>query len=164
LQKPFAELHHCPVLNIPTASLFVGIATLLVTGYIAWQQWQTAKNKLRLDLFNRRFSAFEAAMKLVSMAAQEEDVSDEVLQEFLIATKGAQFLFNQKLQGYCEGLAKEAINLHVYKQRRDLQIPGELLRAVDVKIGAEVGRRVGWFSDQVYEIPKRFAPFLRIRG
>jgi len=33
-----------------------------VTAYIAIQQWRTNKNKLRLDLFDRRWAVFEAAM------------------------------------------------------------------------------------------------------
>ena len=112
------------MLNIPTATLSVGIATLLVTGYIAWQQLQTARNKFRLDLFNRRFPVFEAAMKLVSIAVQKGDVSDEAQREFLIATKGVQFLFGQKLQDYCDTLAKEAVSLHVGYKLIDLP-PGD---------------------------------------
>jgi hypothetical protein len=54
--------------SIPTATVCVSIATLLVTGYIAWQQWQTAKSKFRLDLFDRRFPVFEAVMKWTECA------------------------------------------------------------------------------------------------
>jgi hypothetical protein len=84
------------VLSIPTTTLFVGIATLLVTGYIAWQQLQTARNKFRLDLFDRRFPVFEAAMKLVLIAVQEGDISDEARREFFTATRGVEFLFNSE--------------------------------------------------------------------
>jgi hypothetical protein len=30
-------------------------------GYIAWRQWHTAQNRLRLDLFDKRFAAYAAA-------------------------------------------------------------------------------------------------------
>jgi hypothetical protein len=60
-------------MDIATATLILGVATLVlsaviacVTSYIAIQQWQTARNKFRLDLFNRRFPVFEEAMRLTT--------------------------------------------------------------------------------------------------
>lgn len=38
----------------------VAIITGSVVGFIAWRQWNTAKDKLALDLFDRRFAAFKA--------------------------------------------------------------------------------------------------------
>jgi hypothetical protein len=113
------------IVAVPT--LLVGIATLIlssriarvsadlarVNAHIASQQLETAKNKLRHDLFERRFAAFEAAMELVSIAVTKGDVPDEARREFLVATKGVQFLFNRKLQDYYDGFAREAINVRV---------------------------------------------------
>jgi hypothetical protein len=165
LQKPFIKLHHCPVLNIPTASLFVGIATLSVTGYIAWQQMRTAKNKFRLDLFDRRFPVFEAAMKFVSIAAQKGDVSEEARQEFLIATRGVEFLFDRKIQDYCDKLINEAVNLHHGFKLKDLPRSGAPEQdAKHIKRIETWSERAQWFNEQVEEVPKRFGPFLRVRG
>jgi hypothetical protein len=171
LQKPFIKLHHCPVLNLPTASLFVGIATLSITGYIAWQQLQTARNKFRLDLFDRRFPVFEAAMKLVLIAVQEGDISDEARREFLMATRGVEFLFNRKLQVYCDTLEKGAENLHVGYQLKCLS-QDEPTKSAEYKESVaeyEEGiaawtKRAKWFNQQVDEMPKLFGPFLRFRG
>jgi hypothetical protein len=165
LQKPFIKLHHCPVLNIPTATLCVSIATLLVTGYIAWQQWQTAKNKFRLDLFDRRFPVFEAAMKFVWVAGPKGDVSDKERMEFSVATKGVQFLFNQKLQDYCDKLASEAISLHLGYKLKDLPAGDDPVNSAEQQKRIEAwAERAQWFNEQVGEIPKLFGPFLRVRG
>jgi hypothetical protein len=165
LQAPCANPHNYTVLNIPTATLYVSIATLSVTGYIAWQQWQTAKNKFRLDLFDRRFPVFEAAMKLASIAVQKGDVSDEARREFLIATRGVKFLFNQKLQSYCDTLAKEAVSLHVGQQLINLPAGDERANSAEHKKSIDAwGERVQWFNQQVDEIPRMFGPFLRVRG
>ncbi len=108
---------------LPT--LLVGIATLVlsariarvsadlsrVSSDIAYQQLDTAKNKLRLDLFEHRYAAFEAALKLVSIIVQKGDVPDEARREFVIATRGVEFLFDRELQAYCDTLAKEALNV-----------------------------------------------------
>lgn len=148
------------MLDIPTVTLILTGAIGCVTSYIAIQQWLTAKNKLRLDIFDRRYPVFEAALKLVSIAVQKGDVPDEARREFVIATRGAQFLFDQKLQDYCDALAKEAINVRVGEQMMD-SLPLGDRRTKSAEAWAE---RMKWFTEQVDEIPKRFAPFLKIRG
>jgi hypothetical protein len=161
-------------INQPTATLIaalstllVGIATLILSSRIARvsadlasQQLETAQNKLRFDLFDRRFAAFEAAMKLVSIAVRKGDVPDEARHEFLVATKGVEFLFDRELQDYCDTLAKEALSVRVGQQEMDSLPVGNQRAASAVALGD----RLKWFNDQVDEIPKRFGPFLRIRG
>jgi hypothetical protein len=144
-------------MDIPTCTL---ILTAAVTGYIAWQQWQTARNKLRLDLFDRRFPVFEAAMKLVWIAVTKGNVPDEARREFMVATKGVQFLFDQELQDHCDALAAEALNVRVGSEKIESLPVGEE-RAKSEGARAD---RITWFNDQVDEIPKRFAPFLKIHG
>jgi hypothetical protein len=42
---------------------FVSIATLFLSvavAVIAWQQWRVPDNKLRLDLFDRRYKVYDA--------------------------------------------------------------------------------------------------------
>jgi hypothetical protein len=77
------------------------------------------------------------------------------------STKGAQFLFNQKLQDYCDTLAKEALSVRVGKQLLDSDLPVGPQRTQSAEA---LGELIKWFSDQVDEIPKRFAPFLKIHG
>src|SRR5258707_2513468 len=94
-----------------------------VSSDIASQQLETAKNKLRLDLFDRRWAAFEAAMKLAWIAVREGNVTQEQRIEFSVAIKGVEFLFNKELQGYCDELGRAAINLHVMKQSDGCNTP-----------------------------------------
>jgi len=79
------------VLNIPTATLILTGAIGCVTAYIAWQQWRTAKNKFRLDLFDRRFPMFVATMRLVELAVTKGEIPFEEVQKFAFATKGMEF-------------------------------------------------------------------------
>lgn len=51
-------------------------------GYIAWQQWKTEQNKLRLDLFDRRFLVFQALRDFMSEVRSRGRVSDRSLFEF----------------------------------------------------------------------------------
>jgi hypothetical protein len=157
---------------LPT--LLVGIATLIlsariagvsaklsrVSSDIASQQLETAKNKLRLDLFEHRYAAFEAALKLVSITVQKGDIPDEARREFVIATRGVEFLFDRELQDYCDTLAKEALNVRRGERMLETLPVGEQR----TRTAEAWPDRMKWFTEQMEEIPKRFGPFLKIRG
>ena len=143
---------------------------------ISWLQWGTAKkqrqtaerqartarNKLRLDLFERRFSVFEALMRLAQIAVAKADVPDEERQRCAIATKGALFLFDADIQNYCDNLIKEALTLQAAKMIIDTkQGAGSEQYERTLKVHSE---GVKWFSEQIDEIPKRFAKFLKLEG
>jgi hypothetical protein len=94
-----------------TMSRTLGIGSLFLTGVvavvtlriahrqkeIAKQQAETARNKLRLELFDRRLPIYEAAMILADRIVRKGDISFEETQEFGMVTKSVRFLFNQEL-------------------------------------------------------------------
>jgi hypothetical protein len=132
-----------------------------VSSEIARQQADTAKNKLRLDLFDRRWAVFEAAMQLAGMAVQSADITEQERRKFAVASRGAEFLFNKELQSYCDELVREAIKLRVTKQAMDAAAHAD--NQYEQRVDAWV-EKTAWFSKQVDEIPERFAPFLQIQG
>jgi hypothetical protein len=135
----------------------IGFGTLT----IAYWQHKTAKNKLRLDLFDRRLPVFEAAMKLAGIIISKGNVSREEVREFAIASSNVRFLFDQKLQDYCDELHDTALIVWAVKQKIDALPLGEE-RATSSELLIE---RIVWFNEQLSnEIPKRFTPFLRILG
>lgn len=149
------------VLDIPTTTLILTGAIGCVTVYIAWQQSKIARNKLRLDLFDRRWTAFVAAMRLAERIVTNGDIPLEEVQKFAFATRGVEFLFNRELQEYCDDqLHKEALAVQMGKQKIDSLPEGE---ERDKSTGI-LQNRIVWFNDQRKEIPKRFASFLKIRG
>jgi hypothetical protein len=149
------------VLDIPAATLILTVAIGCVTAYIAIQQWRINKNKLRLDLFDRRWSVFEATMRLAEIVITKGDISLEEVHRFAFATKGVEFLFNRELQDYCDDqLHKEALAVHMGKRKID-SLPEGDERDKSTVLWQD---RIVWFSDQRKEIQKRFAPFLKIWG
>lgn len=148
-------------MDLPTATLLLGVVTLMVTGYIALQQWQINKNKLRLDLFDRRWAVFEAAMRLAASAVHKPTITSDDLREFATATRGVRFLFNKSLEEYCDKLRTEAVAI-LFENRKleDLPVGDER-----TTIAKTLEGRLFWFSDQIDTgIPKRFARFMKIRG
>jgi hypothetical protein len=80
---------------------FVAVVVGCVAGYVAWRQWRTAHDRLKFDLYEKRFAVYETVKKLSDVATMHVDpkaihgshVSPEDLHEFFNAIRGSQFLF-----------------------------------------------------------------------
>ena len=51
---------------------WLGVVTLIQSGvigaavaYVAWQQWKTAREKIIIELFDKRFSLYEKAREAI---------------------------------------------------------------------------------------------------
>jgi hypothetical protein len=66
-------------------------------GGVAWLQWRTAMEKLRLDLYDRRFAVYANALDfmqaLYSWVSVEESLKLTLRQSFVRSTREARFLF-----------------------------------------------------------------------
>jgi hypothetical protein len=49
---------------------------------VAWLQWSVALNKLRLDLFDRRYKVYDATRKFLSVIIREATFTNPDLFEF----------------------------------------------------------------------------------
>jgi len=80
----------------------VAVVVGCVAGYIAWRQWRTAHDRLRFDLYEKRFAVYETVKKLSDEATMHVDpkaihgshVSPKDLHEFFNAIRGSEFLFD----------------------------------------------------------------------
>ena len=81
----------------------------LVAIYIAWQQWNTNRNKLKLDLFEKRFSVFQATRHFLSAVLRDGRVKREDLEAFRLGILDAVFLFDKQTSDYLWDLHKTAL-------------------------------------------------------
>lgn len=95
----------------------------VVGAYIAWQQWRTNRNKLKLDLFDRRFGVYDATRNLIRDVLTQTHPSDEQLLKFRANTGEASFLLNQTIAKYLtdEMWNKAADLAGLWDEMRDLQ-------------------------------------------
>ncbi len=134
--------------------------TIAVFGaWIAYQQWRLGQNKLKLDLFDRRFVVYEGARSLLRTIFTSGRVKDEDLFAFLDATSTAKWLFNSEVDNYLrKTLYHQAVKL--------AQLHAEL---EGVGIGEERTRNVHeqrevkeWFLAQQGILEAHFSEFLRL--
>ncbi|MBZ2604920.1 hypothetical protein WH216_15840 [Xanthomonas perforans] len=90
-------------LKFGTAAGQLGLATAVA--YVAWQQWRTARNKLKSDLFERRFKLVKELRYRASRVAAHSAKAEEILSLPDLARE-AGFLFNKQIKDTSERLIK----------------------------------------------------------
>jgi hypothetical protein len=80
--------------------------------WIAWRQSQTAKEKIKLDLFDRRFSIFEKFSDTLLAILQHGDAKDGEIRILTQVSHTAPLLFPDEFAKKIEGWRKSAIVLN----------------------------------------------------
>lgn len=111
------------------------LALAATVAYIAFQQWRTARNKLKLDLFDRRFAAYEELRRTVSTFRnlQHQPEADAIV----ALAPTFQYLFGSSVSQ--DILQMGGVAMQVAQIRRDLALPPDM-------IGREVpsAQRLKW--------------------
>ena len=127
--------------------------------FIAYRQWRTAQNKLKHDLFERRFAVFDAARKLLASIMTSGKAKDEELFKFLSGTREAKWLLNDDIAKYLE---KELYHKAVHLQCLDSELEGVPVgdeRSANVRNQTEIKL---WLGKQFEVLDEKFSPYLRL--
>jgi hypothetical protein len=148
----------------PIATIIAAIAAVFVTGYFAKRQADIAREKLRHDLFEKRYRVFDAARKLLCEVAVHRSVSDDDLRAFVVSIGDAMFLFNDDLSSYLVEIRDRAQKLrsveHVLDKENLLPVGPQRATAV-----AESSQLFNWLVDQLKEgLVEKFKPFLKLES
>lgn len=124
---------------------------------IAYRQWRTAQNKLKFDLFERRFSVYDTARTFIRSILTSGKVSDEELFKFVSGTREAKWLLNAEISEYLwKSLYQRAVEL----QTLDLELadmPTGEERARNVRSQSEIK---SWIMGQHDVLDEKFSEFL----
>lgn len=149
----------------PIATIIAALAAVSVTAYFAWHQKTIAKEqvdiareKLRHDLYERRYRVFDAARKLLCEIAVHGTASEDDLRAFVIGTSDAAFLFDDDLAKFLEEMRGRAQKLQSLIQAMESMPVG------DQKTNTEKQRseHFMWLWQQLDGLVTRFKPLLKI--
>jgi hypothetical protein len=137
-------------------------AIALLAAYIAWQQWQTNRTKLALDLYDRRVHIYEQVKRILSMVMRDARVSYEDLLAFRANTAQADFLFGPEIPKYIDEIYQRAVKLEYWtKEYRDYT--QEKPAGYDhEKVVAGKHAELEWLSGQFEPALKKFRPYLHV--
>ena len=153
------QLPYCIQIIQATGPTSIAFAALVITGYFAWRQWRTAKDKLVLDLFEKRFLIFEALMTLLANSLAGSKTASEAIPEFMRKTKGVEFVFEGEIKEYLESIRRKVSQMSdLEKELAD--ITDESKRKAMINDSSEIhGYLERQFAD---EAVKKFRKYLAL--
>jgi len=121
-------------------------------------QWHTNRNRLRHELFDRRYKQYETVKDFLGNIGSLGKMTPEAEVAFLQATKGMRFTYSKQIAEYVDkkvwGLA---VNLNLYNQ--ELEDSGKIEQGV-------AKRRAAIMKEILYELSnseKVFSKYLQLR-
>ena len=91
----------------------IGSLIAATGAWIALQQMRIAHTKLRHDLFDRKFTVFEAARKMLYDVIVSNDTSDEAIRIYLLETANAPFLLDRAVVAYLQEIGRRVSTVQV---------------------------------------------------
>lgn len=73
-----------------------------LAAWIAFRQFQIARNKLKLELFDKRMEVYSAAREALSNIARQGDLTTEQQIQYLQGTGSARWLFGHEVSNYLD--------------------------------------------------------------
>lgn len=126
---------------------------------IAYRQWRTAQNKLKLDLFEKRFGVYDAACRFLASIMTRGKVLDGVTHQFIVGTREAKWLLNSDIAEY---LNKQLYHKALQLQGLDAVLEGLPVGPERVANVKEQGELKDWMLQQYKVLDEMFFPFLRL--
>lgn len=95
-------VEYVKALGTPTIALLAS----LVAAMIAYRQWKTASNKLKLDFFDRRMEIYRAAQELINLVAYPLPISTDHVAELARPFAAAHWLLSPEIAKHLKELAQ----------------------------------------------------------
>jgi hypothetical protein len=133
-----------------------------VATYIAWQQWRTNQNKLKLDRYERRLQVYKEVVRFISVGIRDATYDDNELMTFRSKVSEADFLFGEEVPKYIDELHGRAVNLYTWtKEYRDYSQPKP--EGYDhAKVVEGMHHELKWVSSQLDPARKIFKKYLDV--
>jgi len=139
---------------------FIGIITI----YIAYQQWQGNKLKLKMDKYDRCLRVYQEVVKMLKTCANGEIREFSVVVDFGAATAEADFLLGPEIRQYLDEISTRAAKLRsANMQYKDFKLPVPAGYNHE-KIVNEIGTQTAWFVEQLvgFVAKNKFRQYLNI--
>lgn len=132
---------------------------LLVT-IVTWtgvQQHKLAKEKFKLDMFEKRFAVYKEVQEFLTVILQDGTFKLDQLYEFRRKTQDSTFLFGIDIPQYIDGIAKKALDMRSTEKKYE-SLPVGQRRS---ELGEKETRLLEELTDELPKLKEVFAPYLR---
>jgi hypothetical protein len=148
-----------PSVWVTTLAALLTPVIAVAAAFIAWQQWRTNRNKLKLDLFDRRFAIYDAARTFIGQLLAGTHASDAQTFDFLSRTRDAEFILDKDIADYLfKQIYQRALTLTTLRSEMEGLPMGEE-RTNNVQRQREIRE---WFLQQHEALAQAFSKYLAL--
>lgn len=134
----------------------IAAAAFLITAYIAWRQWKTAHDKLRFDLFSRRYAYFLASREFLGSIMRKANMTDEAFSRFIVGTEGYEFLLTNDQIDFVNNVRMSATRLRALIDELDVAKEEQRKDLIDKKY-----KELAFLNDSFSSMVRVFSSSLR---
>src|SRR5690242_16998721 len=115
-------------------------------GFIAWQQWRTAREKLKIDLFDRRLPIYEKTRDILSQQlALGHSLEPAQVTDFGVKARVSRWLYDASIADYLqEGIVSKLQDLHDVES----ELEGSVTDTQNQRLIARRRQLRNWTEDQ----------------
>lgn len=137
------------------------VPTIAILGsIIAYLQWRTNSNRLKHELFDRRYEQFTVVRDFIgSIMTSGKSKPDEQF-KYLSGTRGMRFIFDKEIASYVD---EKIWNLAVELECLDSELEGVPVgeeRSKNVKRQGEIKKQL---NRELQSLEEKFAKYLQLR-
>ena len=141
---------------------FLTIIVGILVVFMAYRQFVLANEKLKLDLFEKRFAIYTGVESFLTYiiggeSATHETITFERLHKFWYETRYAPFLYDNDILIYLEEINKKAAKLQIIEQQMQSN-PQDYTNLFDEKSVINE-----WFLNQLSRLKDIFSPYLKFK-
>jgi phosphate/sulfate permease len=138
----------------------VALVAALFGVYIAYRQWKTAQDRLKFDLFDRRFVVYDTARNFLSSIITYGDIKHEEVSKFIIGTSESKWLFDDKVDNYLRNEIGNKINRFTTLKSTVESLSSKEDRNENIMQQSQL---LTWFIKQPTVLVQKFEPFLKLK-
>ena len=149
------QVHWTAYVTALTIPILAGIGA-----FIAYRQWRTAQNKLKLDLFEKRVLVYEAVRDTLGHIAAHGSISQDQQIKYLSGIQTAKWLFDKKVHDYLnETLWHKIVDLELHHKLSSAENRGDPERSKHIHLQAET---LKWLVAQYSVLDSKCEKFMAI--
>ncbi len=131
---------------------YVTVVIAALVALITFLQWKTAREKVLLDLFDKRFAVYDELCSVVGRGG----IDQTAIFDFKRAASRAQFLFGPEVQTFLEERQADLSREMIARNVQPRPVPEDQREAVDAANLA----RLNHLSDFTKDFDEKVAPYM----
>ncbi len=136
----------------------VALVAAIIAGGIAYRQWSTARNKLKLDFFDKRIAIYRLAVGVLESGRSSDASNTDSIQKLQDSLYSTRWLFDKEVELYLYELA-----LRSYERSKKRRRPTDYMEESDfAEALTEFEQRQAIYYQERRDLDKLLALFLTL--